>query len=75
LRAAACTPLNATAKLSDIVRWSDSATDPPSFHYGATSAVAQQLNNAHNLCVSEFQFGGLPAVALAKAGDSFMLFV
>jgi len=53
----------------------DSATGPPSFHYGATSAVAQQLNNAHTPCVSEFQFCGLPAVALAKAGDSFMLFV
>jgi hypothetical protein len=53
----------------------DSATDPPSFYYGATSAVALQSRIAHNLCVSEFQFGGLPAVALAKAGDSFMLFV
>jgi hypothetical protein len=44
---------------------SDSATDPLSLHYDATSAVALQLKNAHNLCVSEFQFGG----------DSFMLFV
>jgi hypothetical protein len=41
------------------------AIDPPSFHYGATSAVALQLKNAHSLCVSEFQFGG----------DSSMLFV
>jgi len=51
---------------------SDWQPDPSSFHCGATSAVALQLNNAHNLRVSEFQFGG---VALAKAGDSFMLFV
>ena len=41
------------------------ATDPPSFHYGATSAVALQFRIAHNLCVSEFQFGG----------DSSMLFL
>jgi len=44
---------------------SNSATAPPSLHYGATSAVALQLKNAHNLSVSEFQFGG----------DSSMLFV
>ena len=34
-------------------------------HYGATSTVALQSRIAHNLCVSEFQFGG----------DSSMLFV
>src|SRR5262249_13343010 len=34
------------------------ATDPPSFNYGATSAVALQSRIAQNLCVSEFQFGG-----------------
>jgi hypothetical protein len=45
--------------------YDESATDPPSLRYGATSAVALQLKNAHNLCVSEFQFGG----------DSSMLFV
>jgi len=27
---------------------SDSATDPPSLHYAATSAVALQLKNAQN---------------------------
>ena len=32
-------------------------------------------NDSKINCVSEFQFGGLPAVALAKAGDSSMLFV
>jgi hypothetical protein len=44
---------------------SDSTTDPLSLHYAATSAVALQLKNAHNLCVSEFQF----------RGDSSMLLV
>jgi len=43
----------------------DSATDPPSLYFGATSTVALQSRIAHNLCVSEFQFGG----------DSSMLFV
>ena len=52
-----------------IATQSDSATDPPSLRYGATSAVALQLKNAQNLAVSEFQFGGLPAVASAKAGE------
>jgi len=59
-RAVLCTPLNAAAK-SDIVRWSDSATDavalqgdgvsatdPRSRHYSATSAVALQLKNTQN---------------------------
>ena len=74
-RAVLCTPLNSAAKSSDIVRWSDSATDPPSL-----SRTARQLRLPYNpesrtmLCVSEFQFSGLPAVALAKAGDSSMLF-
>jgi hypothetical protein len=27
---------------------SNSATDPPPLHFGATSAVALQLKNAHN---------------------------
>jgi hypothetical protein len=35
----------------------------------ATDTVALQSRIAHNLSVSEFQFGGLPAVALAKAGE------
>jgi hypothetical protein len=34
-------------------------------HFGVTSTVALQSRIAHNLCVSEFQFGG----------DSSMLFV
>jgi len=37
---------------------SDRATDPPSLHYGATSAVALQLKSAHNHGVRKFQFGG-----------------
>jgi hypothetical protein len=43
----------------------NSATDPPSLYFSVTSAVALHLKNAHNLLVSEFQFGC----------DSSMLFV